>query len=71
MTGELPPAACGCEGPPRNSAGLPLSPSCGDHRFSGCGGCTGYSGGYDTYMCGCRCHWCPSGLHLRERVTGG
>lgn len=26
--------------------------------------CTGYSGGYDTYLCGHRRHWCPTGEHL-------
>ena len=27
--------------------------------------CSGFSGGYDTYICGCPHHWCPCGQHKR------
>lgn len=42
---------------------LPDHPSTHGHHVNpyGCGrgehrGCSGFSGGYDTYMCGCCCH---------------
>jgi hypothetical protein len=39
----------------------PISRACG--QFHTCATCQGFSGDYDTYLCGCRCHWCPAGLH--------
>jgi hypothetical protein len=52
----------------RNIPGLPLSPACRDGLYSAC---TGFSGGHDTYHCGHRYHWCPSGEHPRELCPGG
>lgn len=65
MITELPCATCGCEGPPDSVRGLPVSTAC---HSGTCGGCTGFEDGHATLMCGHRCHWCPSGMHLRERV---
>lgn len=58
--------ACGCEGTPGN-VDLPLSSACASGT---CGGCVGFTDGYSTYHCGHGCHWCPSGLHLREASRG-
>lgn len=42
--------------------GHPLSYAC---RQGDCDVCQGFSGGYDTYLCGCRHHWCSRGEHKR------
>jgi hypothetical protein len=31
--------------------------------------CSGFSGGYDTYLCGCCCHDAPDELTDAERAT--
>jgi hypothetical protein len=59
---------CDCTEPDRHIRPNPRSTACVDRLH---GGCTGYSGDYDTYTCGCSCHWCPSGLHLREKASRG
>jgi hypothetical protein len=41
----------------------PRSRECG--QFRTCETCQGFSGDYDTYLCGCPCHWCPCGEHKR------
>jgi hypothetical protein len=62
------PAACGCTKPDPHIQLEARSHACAAQIH---GGCTGYSGDYDTYMCGCSCHWCPGGLHLREKQQAG
>jgi len=61
------PEDCGCAGESRNVT-LPLSSAC---RSGQCGGCTGFTDGHGTHHCGHRCHWCPSGLHLRKPRPSG
>ena len=38
----------------------------GQHRY-----CDGFSGDYDTYMCGCCCHDAPGELSDSDRVIVG
>ena len=56
-------SACDCTERDRYIQDLPLSSACASGI---CGGCDGFTDGYSTYHCGHRCHWCPSGLHLRR-----
>ena len=41
----------------------PRSRECG--QFHTCETCEGFAGDLDTYLCGCRCHWCHCGAHKR------
>lgn len=46
----------------------PQSSACRDRIHDGC---TGFTDGYETYHCGCRCHWCAScGYFLPDHEPG-